>query len=101
MLGSLISNSISAFSGEGAGESLSKFNIVELDVSVHVVASSIKKFLKRLPTPLVPHEFHDLLLAAVGMFARSFRDIKTSRTMILSNHGCELSHAIGTSRHLL
>ena len=58
---------ISAFSGEGAGESLSKFNIVELDVSVHVVASSTKKFLKRLPSPLVPHEFHDLLLAAVGM----------------------------------
>ncbi|XP_063686226.1 rho GTPase-activating protein 35-like isoform X5 [Bolinopsis microptera] len=53
-----------AFSGEE--ESLSGFNLVELDVSVHVVASSIKKFLKRLPTPVIPHEFHDLLLAAVA-----------------------------------
>ena len=60
-----IHNYTSAFSSEKP-ESLSKFNIVELDVSVHVVASSVKKFLKRLPTPLVPHEFHDLLLAAVG-----------------------------------
>lgn len=61
---------ISAFSG--TDESLSKFNLVELDFSVHVVASSVKKFFKRLPTPIVPHEFHDLLLAAVGKSLKSY-----------------------------
>ena len=63
----LIKNAyVSAFSG--TGETLSGFNLVELDVSVHVVASSVKKFFKRLPGPIIPHEFHNLLLAAVGMW---------------------------------
>lgn len=63
----LLVNVMFVLAFEGVGMELSKFNIVDLDVSVHVVASSIKKFFKRLPTPLIPHEFQDLLLVAVGM----------------------------------